>query len=1268
MMATLWTVPARLGRRLQEATLREGDAPPPDSAETESSGSPEPAPEPDAYASWIAAFEPAPSIQLGDRPLPRIALLMPAAADDGATAATAMAATIDSLLGQTYADWLLVAPNMPALQQIATARGDDPRLCLLSCAAGSSRAGLLAGLLAGAETNWVGVIDSGDVLAPGALQAVASTLASDSGLALVYGDEDVIDAMGRRAKPFFKPAWSPELLYAFNYFGRLTVFARAQAEAVGGFSAAEGDGAEWGLHLRLGDAITAAGLRIGRLPAVLCHRPEASHQERPGPGTQAAVERQRVLHDYWARQGRPDVRVSTEADGTQRVRGQVSPAPLVSIIVPVHKRMDRLRLCLKGILERTEYRAIELVVVGSAADDPATALLFDELRQVDPVRVVDLPEPVTPYAAFNAGVRSARGSFLVFLQGDLDIRDSDWLDEMVLIGSRPGVGVVGAKLVASDGALLHAGIAAGPGLLGDMFHGGEETGFGVFGAPDHTRNWSAVSGGCQMVRLDVFEQVGGFDERFLSAYADIVFCVQAGRLGHRTAFTPFAVVTRPSDVPEPQAPAEDKARAARALQRLGMGDDPFFHPGLSCGNPLPVLRAPDEPSPFEAARHQAAQWLAAVPNFGRPFDLFDDSVVLAATKMPRIHVLPVFDSLRPVKGAWDAARWVIGLLRYRSDLRVRFPHALTEGREGAFAVWLAEGTGGEIPLPQGLVEYLDALWALDAAALPLQIYAWRDDVHAAFPMGMLPPGYAGLAGYLFRSGQFEYGLRLEQIWWLLLLNAENPAAELVRAYRFNIAWQVAHPLGLTIFGRSAFASWIARTYDAEPGAAWLDPASWPDLPMPAEQIRLAYAHNPTWQRTHPRAFASESQAGNLLTWLASPAGGLPADQRQWCAQAMQAGLAAALAGSAVTVLGHFCYPSGLRVSVEAMADSMQETGVAVTRRDVRTRFDSDRTHAAYGGLESADITIIHVQPGDLFLKAYERADLAERSPRSYRIGYWYWELDHVPQAWADIARNVDEIWTATDFVADAVRKVVDRPVRVLFPGVQLGNFTPCPRQALGAPAKGDGRFAFLFSFHMASIAERKNPLGLISSFRRAFRPEEPVDLVLKTTSEPHHAEELASLRAAAEGLNVTIIDRVFTLQETLALMDGCDAYVSLHRAEGLGLTMAEAMLLGKPVIATRYSGNLSFMDDSNSLLVDCTLRPLGRPLPPYDPEAQWAEPSETHAAQLMRRLVDDPETASALARRGQESAVKTLSLVTAGKQMKERLSEIRKIINDVEIP
>lgn len=202
-------------------------------------------------------------------------------------------------------------------------------------------------------------------------------------------------------------------------------------------------------------------------------------------------------------------------------------------------------------------------------------------------------------------------------------------------------------------------------------------------------------------------------------------------------------------------------------------------------------------------------------------------------------------------------------------------------------------------------------------------------------------------------------------------------------------------------------------------------------------------------------------------------------------------------------------------------------------------------------------------------------------------------------------------------------------------------------------------FIFLFDFHMNSVMERNNPLGLIRAFRKAFRQDEPVVLVLKTMYAHHHPQLLEELARAASEANIRIIDEIYDPSDTLALTEVCDAYVSLHRSEGLGLTMAEAMLLGKPVIATNYSGNVDFMNESNSFSVPYELVKLGRAMPPYEADAEWAEPSIEHAASLMRRLYDQPELAQTLGRHAKHSAEGQLSIGAAGLRAAKRIAEIR---------
>ena len=220
---------------------------------------------------------------------------------------------------------------------------------------------------------------------------------------------------------------------------------------------------------------------------------------------------------------------------------------------------------------------------------------------------------------------------------------------------------------------------------------------------------------------------------------------------------------------------------------------------------------------------------------------------------------------------------------------------------------------------------------------------------------------------------------------------------------------------------------------------------------------------------------------------------------------------------------------------------------------------------------------------------------------------------------------VDEVWTATEFVAAAVRASGRRPVFTVplpLPIVECG--TGVRRKDLQLP---EG-FMFLFMFDFFSVFERKNPIGLIEAFRRAFRPGEGPVLVIKAINGDARLPLLEKLRlAAADRSDVIIIDKYWLAQEKNDLLGLCDCYVSLHRSEGLGLTMAEAMGLEKPVIATGYSGNLHFMTVDNSYLVDYVTQAVPAGCSPYPEGVPWADPDLDHAAECMRRVFDRPDEA-----------------------------------------
>ena len=634
-------------------------------------------------------------------------------------------------------------------------------------------------------------------------------------------------------------------------------------------------------------------------------------------------------------------------------------------------------------------------------------------------------------------------------------------------------------------------------------------------------------------------------------------------------------------------------------------------------------------------------------------DLFDDMDVACALGLDRRHFLWVPQQADAVDDLWSAARYCIDLLRTRADLRQRFPDALSAGASGAFAQWLAAEGGNLLNLSSDARDSIGRALGADLSNHIRQLYLARDDLRAFFPLALTPAGRREFFRWVLRDGRELPGVRLETIWWFFLECAENPSAELTRTYLFTPKWQSLFPDGLTVFGRAKFAAWLAEHYGLD--ADWAKPSCWPLIGTPAENIRLAYALREDWHGEQPGAFESQESAENLLGWLNSPGSGLTEDPLAWCRTIDTRTVAKELAASGVNILGHFCYPSGLRKSVKSIAESLKRAGVRVSLRDI---WSSDRDvprHSSFNGLEYYDVTINHTEPESIFDDSYARGGLQPRDPRTYRIGYWYWELDTIPKSWIQQATQVDELWGATKFVTDAMRHRFGLPVFQMMPGLELPNFMPRPRDYFGL---SDKKFIFLFVFHMMSIMERKNPLSLIKAFRKAFGNDSRVSLVLKTSFGETHPGPMAQMREAVAGTSITIIDEIYSEEETLSLISACDCYVSLHRSEGWGLTMAEAMLLGKPVIATGYSGNMDFMDNSNSLLVDYQIVTLERAYPPYAAGFHWANPSVDHAAQLMRQVYENQTWARDLGATAAADLNERLSVVASGRRMAARLAEI----------
>jgi glycosyltransferase involved in cell wall biosynthesis len=280
----------------------------------------------------------------------------------------------------------------------------------------------------------------------------------------------------------------------------------------------------------------------------------------------------------------------------------------------------------------------------------------------------------------------------------------------------------------------------------------------------------------------------------------------------------------------------------------------------------------------------------------------------------------------------------------------------------------------------------------------------------------------------------------------------------------------------------------------------------------------------------------------------------------------------------------------------------------------------------------------------------------------YSIGWWWWELASFPEPLLDSFEHVDEVWAGSAFVADALGPISPVPVVTMPVPVQLPSDVAVDRSGFGF---ADDEFAFLFMFDYNSVLERKNPLGLIEAFVAAFAPSAGATLTLKCINERYRP--LAHERvcaAAARHPHVRVVTGYLPPARKNSLLASCDCYVSLHRSEGFGLVLAEAMWLAKPVIATGYSGNLDYMSSENSYLVRHSMVEIGDGADPYPPDGQWAEPDLTDAVSQMRNVFEGSDEAATRGLRAARDVRDRHGLAAVAPMFRHRLVEIHERLAD----
>ena len=304
-----------------------------------------------------------------------------------------------------------------------------------------------------------------------------------------------------------------------------------------------------------------------------------------------------------------------------------------------------------------------------------------------------------------------------------------------------------------------------------------------------------------------------------------------------------------------------------------------------------------------------------------------------------------------------------------------------------------------------------------------------------------------------------------------------------------------------------------------------------------------------------------------------------------------------------------------------------------------------------------NISIFNINADQLLIA---REHLPEEAWAGYRIGIWYWELGEFPDKWCDAFDCLDEIWAPTRFVRDTLQKKASCPVLYMPPGIWRDEpDAKYDRAYFGLPS-GQKTFLFLNMFDVFSYTDRKNPQAVITAFQKAFQADDlTVGLVLKINNITREDENYRKIEEAIGAYrNIYVIPKTMTRDEINGLIRVCDAAVSLHRSEGLGLLCMEAMFFGKPVIATNWSGNTDFMTEDTSCLVSCKMTPVGEYYGTEGMHLEWAEADVAEASRYMQRLCSDYDYYNKIAKNAENHIRSEFSPKVCGGRMENRIREI----------
>lgn len=451
---------------------------------------------------------------------------------------------LDSVLSQTYLNWELCIADGGSEECVKNLLGDyakkDNRIKITFLRENKGISENFNEALTLAAGDYICFLDHDDCLAPFALFEVAKAINENPNVDIIYSDEDKMREDKKiRFAPFFKPDWSPDTLRSYDYIFHLFVIKKELIRKTGFFKK-EFDGAQdYDFILRA----TEKTDNIVHVPKILYHWRTAPASTAKNPDIKFyATERVRMaIGEHLNRTGLKGKVTDGKVRSTYKVTYEIKNNPKVSIIIPNQDHEGNLKKCLSSIIKKSAYKNYEIIIGENNSKEKRTFTYYNELSKAKNIKIIEWNKGFNYSAINNHCVKFSEGGFLLFLNNATEVINSDWLERMLEHAQRKKIGAVGAKLYYPDGSLQHCGVIVGiGGTAGHAFRRFSMSSKGYWNRAKVIQNLSAVTGACLMTKRDVFEKVGGFDEKFTLAFGDIDYCLKLRREGYLIIWTPYA--------------------------------------------------------------------------------------------------------------------------------------------------------------------------------------------------------------------------------------------------------------------------------------------------------------------------------------------------------------------------------------------------------------------------------------------------------------------------------------------------------------------------------------------------------------------------------------------------------------------------------------------------------------------------------------------------------------------------------------------------------